>query len=163
MYSSGLLNNQKSNMLKPTIVTWIIIIFGVITFGSLLYAQLIMLLNPKGQKAKDIIIGKGEDWRDKTHFKSAYALALADWIFILPVFAAGIIGVLSGEIWGYLLFAVVGAISVYINIFLWFFEREYVYPAVGPLAYYTYIWGNFIYWGLVTLIYSLLRLNGITF
>ena len=43
-----------------------------------------MLLNPKGQKAKDILIGKGEDWRDKTHFKSAYALALADWIFFLP-------------------------------------------------------------------------------
>ena len=43
------------------------------------------------------------------------------------------------------------------------FEREYVYPAVGPLAYYTYIWGNFVYWGAATLIYALLRLNGISF
>ncbi|MHA1992725.1 MAG: hypothetical protein ACW98A_17350 [Candidatus Hodarchaeales archaeon] len=149
-------------MLEPTIVTWIIIIFGVITCGPLLYAQLIMLLNPGGQRAKDILIGKGEEWRDKTHFKSAYALALADWIFFLPAFLAGVIGVLLGEMWGFVLFAIVGAISVYINIFLWFFEREYVYPAVGPLAYYTYIWGNFIYWGLAALIYSLLRLNGIT-
>ena len=150
-------------MLEPTIVTWIIIIFGVITCGPLLYAQLVVLLHPGRQKAKDILIGKGEEWRDKTHFKSAYALAWADWIFLLPAFFAGIIGVLLGEIWGYVLFAVASSISLYINIFLWFFEREYVYPAVGPLAYYTYIWGNFIYWGAVALIYSLLRLNGITF
>jgi len=150
-------------MLEPTIVTWIIIIFGVITCGPLFYAQLVMLLQPEGQKAKDILIGKGEEWRDKTHFKSAYALAFADWIFFLPAFAAAIIGVLLAEIWGYVLYAIAGAISLYINIFLWFFEREYVYPAVGPLAYYTYIWGNFIYWGIAALIYSLLRLNGITF
>ncbi|NNG26119.1 MAG: hypothetical protein HKM87_01225 [Ignavibacteriaceae bacterium] len=150
-------------MLEPTIVTWTIIIFGVITCGPLFYAQLVILLQPKGQKAKDILIGKGEEWRDKTHFKSAYALAFADWIFFLPAFAAAIIGVLLAEIWGYVLFALAGAISLYINIFLWFFEREYVYPAVGPLAYYTYIWGNFIYWGVVSLLYSLLRLNGITF
>ena len=150
-------------MFEPTVVTWIIIVFGVITCGPLLYAQLIMLLHPRGQKAKDILIGKGEDWRDKTHFKSAYALALADWLFFMPVFVLGIIGVLLSESWGYVLFAVAGAISLYINIFLWFLEREYVYSAVGPLAYYTYIWGNFIYWGITILIYSILRLNGITF
>ena len=150
-------------MLGPTIVTWIIIIFGVITCGPLLYAQLVMLLQPDGQKAKDILIGKGEEWRDKTHFKSTYALASADWMFLLPAFVSGIIGVMLGEIWGYVVFAIAGAISLYINIFLWFFEREYVYPAVGPLAYYTYIWGNFIYWGSAALIYSLLRLNGIIF
>jgi len=150
-------------MLEPTIVTWIIIFFGVITCGPLFYAQLVMLLNPEGQRAKDILIGKGEEWRDKTHFKSAYALALADWILFLPVFIAAIIGVLYGEIWGYLFFAVAGSITLYINIFLWFFEREYVYNAVGPVAYYTYIWGNFICWGAAVLIYSLLRLNGIIF
>ena len=150
-------------MLEPTIITWIIIIFGVITCVPLLYAQLIILLQPEGQKAKDILIGKGKEWRDNTHFKSAYALALADWMFFLPAFFVSIIGVLLGEIWGYVLFAVAGSILLYINIFLWFFEREYAYPAVGPLAYYTYIWGNFIYWGTAVLIYSLLRLNGITF
>jgi len=150
-------------MFGSTIVTWIIIIFGVITCTPLLYAQLIMLLQPGGQKAKDILIGNGEEWRDQTHFKSAYALAFTDWICFLPAFAAAIIGVLLGEIWGYVLFAIAGSISLYINIFLWFFEREYVYPAVGPLAYVTYIWGNFICWGTATLIYSLLHLNGITF
>jgi hypothetical protein len=122
-----------------------------------------MLLQPHSQKAKNIMIGKGEDWRDRSHFKSACALAWADWIFFMPVFVAGIAGVLFGQVWGYALFAVAGAIALYINVFLWFFEREYVYPSVGPLAYYTYIWGDFVYWGAATLVYSLLRLNGISF
>ncbi len=150
-------------MLQPTLVTWILIIFGLITCGPLLYAQLVMLLQPHDQKARDLMIGKGEEWRDNTHFKSAYGLAWADLIFFMPLFVAGIIGVLFGQVWGYVLFAVAGAIQLYINIFLWFFEREYVYPAVGPWVYYTYIWGNFIYWGLVSLIYALLRLSGISF
>jgi hypothetical protein len=122
-----------------------------------------MLRQPHSQKAKDIMIGKGEDWRDRSHFKSAYALAWADWIFFTPVFVVGTVGVLFGQAWGYVLFAVAGAIALYINVFLWFFEREYVYPAVGPLAYYTYIWGNFVYWGAATLVYSLLRLVGFSF
>jgi hypothetical protein len=148
-------------MFQPTLVTWILIFFGLITCGPLLYAQLVVLLQPHSQKTRDLVIGKGEEWRDNTHFKSAVALAWADWIFFIPVWVAGIIGVLFGQVWGYALFGVAGAIQLYINIFLWFFEREYVYPAAGPLAYYTYLWGNFIYWGAATLIYSLLRLNGI--
>jgi len=44
---------------------------------------------------------------------------------------------------------------------LWFFEKEYVYQAQGPLVYYTYWWGNFVYWGTAALIYAVLRLNGV--
>jgi hypothetical protein len=149
-------------MLQPTLVTWILVIFGLITCGPLLVAQLVMLLQPEGQRAKDLMIGNGEEWRDDTHFKSALALAWADWIVFTPVFVAGIIGVLLGQKWGYALYAVAGAIQLYINVFLWFFEREYVYPAVGPVAYYTYIWGDFVYWGAATLVYTLVRLNGAT-
>jgi hypothetical protein len=150
-------------MHHPTIVTWILIIFGLITCGPLLIAQLVMLRQPHGQRAKDLMIGKGEEWRDNSHFRSAYALAWADWIFFFPVWVAGMAGVFLGEVWGYVLFAVAGAIQLYINVFLWFFEREYVRPAVGRLAYYTYIWGDFVYWGAATLVYVLLRLNGSSF
>lgn len=58
-------------MLQPTFITWVLIVFGVITLLPLLGAQLIILLQPHGQKAKDILIAKGEDWRDKTHFCSS--------------------------------------------------------------------------------------------
>ena len=150
-------------MFEPTIVTWIIIIFGVVTCLPLLYAQLVLLLQPKGGKAKDLLIGKDEEWRNKTHFKSAYGMAWADWLIFLPVFIMSIIGVVSAEPWGYMLLTAVGTIQIYINTILWFLEKEYVFPSCGPLAYYTYYWGNFIYWGTAAIIYSLLRLNGITF
>ena len=150
-------------MYQPTLITWILIGFGCITCLPLLFAQLVILIEPKGKKAKDILIGKGEEWRDNTHFKSAYSLAMTDWLVFVPFFISGIIGILLSKSWGYLLFAVSGAIQLYINVFLWFFEKEYVYPSNGPLKYYTYLWGNFMYWGATSLIYSVLRMCGTHF
>ncbi len=59
-------------MIQPTIITWVIAIFGAITFMPLLFAQFLMILKPHSQKTKDLIIDKGKDWRDKTHFRSAH-------------------------------------------------------------------------------------------
>ncbi len=147
-------------MFQPTITTWALIIFGLITCLPLLAAQLIILIEPEGKRAKDILIGKGEEWRDKTHHKSAYSLAVTDWLIFAPFLILGTTGMLLGKYWGYLLFAISGAIQLYINVFLWFFEKEYVYPPNGPLKYYTYLWGNFIYWGGASLLYVIIRLNG---
>lgn len=85
-------------MIKPTIFTWIIAIFAAITFLPLMFAQLFMLFKPNDQKTKDLIIGKGEDWRDKTHFKSALAFAWADWLIIFPLLVAGTTGSLLGQL-----------------------------------------------------------------
>lgn len=95
-------------------------------------------MQPHSQKAKDLLIGKGEDWRDKTHFRMSYGMAWADLTCWLPLLAVGSIGVMLGKKWGYGLWLASGAISVYINIIFWFSERAYVYPVQGPLAYYTY-------------------------
>jgi hypothetical protein len=98
-------------MLRPTFVTWIVLIFGWITCVPLIYAQLVVLLRPHGQKAGELMIGKNQDWRDRTHFKSALALAWADWLFFVPVFVFGTIGVLLGQVWGYALLGIAGAIG----------------------------------------------------
>ncbi|MFC2152246.1 hypothetical protein ACFLSE_06930, partial [Bacteroidota bacterium] len=45
------------------------------------------------QKTKDLIIGKGEDWRDNSHFKYSLAFAWADWLIIFPLFVIGYWGV----------------------------------------------------------------------
>ena len=148
-------------MLEPTIVTWILIVFGLITCGPLLYAQFVMIMNPVGERAKALMIGKGEQWRDKSHFRSALALARVDWMIFTPVLVAAIIGVARAQEWGYVLLAAAGAIQLYINVFLWFFEKEYVYRAQGPLVYYTYYWGNFVYWGVAAVVYAVLRLGGV--
>ena len=147
--------------MQPTIITWVLIIFGAITLAPLALAQLVMLVKPYSQQAKDILIAKGEDWRDKTHFRSALGLAWADWLLVVPLVISGSIGVILGHAWGYVLWSAVGSISLYINIVLWFMEKEYVYPSRGALAYYTYYWGFFVYWGALALAYSAVRLSGI--
>ena len=147
--------------MQPTIVTWVLIIFGAVTLAPLVLAQLIMLVKPHSQQAKDILVAKGEDWRDSTHFRSALGLAWADWVLVVPLVISGSIGVILGYEWGYVLWSAAGSISLYINIVLWFMEKEYVYPSRGALAYYTYYWGFFVYWGALTLAYSAMRLSGI--
>lgn len=147
--------------MEPTLVTWILVIFGILIDLPLGYGQLLLIKDPHGQKTKDLVIGKGEDWRDKTHLKFAYGAAWADWLLVFPILIAGSIGVLLGTYWGYMLWISAGSIGLYINIILWFLEREYVYPAWGPLVYYTFYWGFYVYWGLAVLIYGLLRITGI--
>jgi len=145
-------------MLEPTFVTWILVVFGALIYLLVLYAQVLLVTSPHSQKTKDLVIGKGEDWRDKSHFRSSYGIAWADLIFNLPLLAVGSVGVILGQAWGYVLWAAMAAITVWISIVLWFSEREYVYPAWGPLAYYTIVWGFFVYWGVAVIVYTVLRL-----
>ena len=147
--------------MQATLVTWILVILGVITLMPLFWAQVAMLLRPDSQETRNLIIAKGEQWRDKTHFKVALGGAWADWLFFVPLFVVGSIGMLLSQPWGYVLFGAAGACSLYVNIILWFTEKEYVYPTRGPLKYFTYYWGFFVYWGALALAYSVVRISGI--
>lgn len=159
----NILFQNTTQILEPTLVTWIIVIFGFLIYIPVIYGQILLLACPHSQAAKDIIIGKGEDWRDRTHFRSSYGFAWADLIFFLPILIAGSVGVILGQVWGYALWAAAAAIAVNVNIVLWFSEREYVYTTWGPLVYYTFFWGFFVYWGIITIVYIVLRLNGVMF
>lgn len=140
--------------MKPTIYTWILAIFGVITFLPLITAQFIMLLKPNSRQAKDLIIAKGKEWRDQTHYRSALAFAWADILVILPLLILSLIGVFSGQLWGYTIWLALGILSIYFSILFWVLEKSYTYSAVGWLAYYTYFWGFFLYWGVGAVLYS---------
>ena len=146
-------------MIKTSIFTWILAIFGSVTFLPLLVAQLMMILKPDSQKTKDLIIGKGENWRDKTHFKSALAFAWADLLVVFPLFVVGTVAVLFGEVWGFVIWIVLGVLSIYFSILFWIMEKEYTFPSCGWLAYYTYFWGFFLYWGVATIIFSIIQIN----
>ena len=147
--------------MQPTIITWALVIFGVITLLPLFWAQFAILVRPDSQQTRNLLIGEGEDWRDKTHFRMSLGAAWADWLFFAPVFVIGSISVLLGQPWGYIFFGAAGACSLYINIILWFTEKEYVYPTRGPLKYFSYYWGFFVYWGALALAYSAVRISGI--
>ena len=72
-------------MYAPTLLTWLLIGFGIITCLPLFLAQLVILFDPKGKKARDILIGKDDEWRDQSHFKMAYGMAVADWLLFFPL------------------------------------------------------------------------------
>jgi len=110
-----------------------------------------------------MLVAKGEDWRDETHFGFAKGCAWADWVLMVPLVVSGSIGVLLGHAWGYVLWGAAGSMALYINIILWFMEKQYVYPSRGAIRYFTYYWGFFVYWGALALAYSVLRLTGIDF
>jgi hypothetical protein len=142
--------------MKPTLFTWIIAIFGAITFLPLMLAQLVMLISPNSRQAKELIIGKGEEWRDHTHFRSAYAFAWADLVIILPLLVISTIGVFACQLWGYALWLALGLLSIYFSILFGITEKAYTYPSYGWMAYYTYFWGFFLYWGIGATVYSLI-------
>jgi hypothetical protein len=149
-------------MIELSIITWALLIFGWIFILLLaLIAQILVASRPDNQKTKNLVIGKGEDYRDKTHRRMTFGIAWADLIIWFPLLVIGSIGVILGQVWGYALWLASGAISVYINIILLFSEKQYVYESAGPLAYYTIYWGFFVYWGSAVIIYSILRLAGI--
>jgi len=148
-------------MLEPTRLTWILVVIGIIIYAPVLYMQLLAIRNPHSQKLKDMLIGKGEDYHDKTHFLFCHGTGWADLIMQFPPLIAGSIGVILGRPWGYLLWMAVAAIAAYISIVLWFIDGEYVYPKCGPLAFFTYYWGIWLYWAVAVMAYSLLRFNGV--
>ena len=144
--------------MEPTAYTWIIAAFGMLTFLPLMYAQIIMLMAPQGKQARDLIIGKDRQWRDKTHFRSALAFAWADILLLFPLLILSYIGVFSAQLWGYILWFALGIVSIYFSILFWVLEKAYTFPSCGWLAYYTYFWGFFLYWGIAASIYSLVIL-----
>lgn len=158
-----ILFQNTTQTLQPTIITWILISFGFLIYLPVFYGQIMLLARPHSQATKDVVIGKGEEWRDKTHFRSSYGFAWADLIFFLPLLVIGSAGVIMSQVWGYALWMAAAAIAVDVNIVLWFSEKEYVYPVWGPLAYYTFFWGFFVYWGLISVVYAVLRLSGMNF
>ncbi len=148
--------------MEPTLVTWALIGFGVLTHGILTDIYSVFARDPHSKASKDLMVGPDKDWRDETHFDLNLGFAWTDFLFFVPLFALGSIGMGLAQPWGYLLFGAAGAISLYVNIVLLWVEKKHVYAALGPLSYYTYYWGFFVYWGAAALTYSVLRVSGVS-
>jgi hypothetical protein len=149
-------------MFEPTKITWVLVIFGLIIYVFPLYLQIFAVRNHHSQRVKDLLIGNGEDYFDKTHFLFYSGTGWADLIMQFPLLIIGSIGVVLGQAWGYLLWMAVASIAMYIIIVLWFVDREYQYPKCGPLAFYPYFWGILVYWSIEVIAYCLLRFNGVS-
>lgn len=59
-------------MLEPTLLTWVLVIFGIaLLFPLLVYVQLLVVMAPNRRKTQDFWLGKGSKWRDKTQLEYA--------------------------------------------------------------------------------------------
>lgn len=148
-------------MIEPTRITWALVMIGLVIYAPPLYMQVLAVRDPHSRKVKDLLMGPGADYADRTHFLFCRGTGWADLILQFPPLIAGSAGVLLGRPWGYVLWAAVAAISLYISIVLWFVDGEHVYPRCGRLAFYTYCWGIWVYWSILALAYSLLRMSEI--
>lgn len=100
-------------MWDPTIVTWVLLVLGwIFILGPVTYAQTLVAIDADGRRAKDLVIGAGEEWRDATHRRGALGFAVADLTLWLPLLVAGSVGVVLGEAWGWTLWAAAGATGV---------------------------------------------------
>ena len=79
--------------MDPTGITWVLVIWGFITLMPLAAAQLAFLLSPQSELTKEWLIGKDEDWRDRTHLRFSLGAAWADWLVTVPLFVAGVVGI----------------------------------------------------------------------
>ncbi len=148
-------------MIKPTIVTWVLSIIGVIIYLPALYIQTLAICKPYSQKVKDMLVGKGGDYHDKTYFNFCQGTGWADLTISIPLAIIGSIAVLSGQSWGYMIWFAGAFITIYIHFVLIFIEGKHIYTKWCPLAFFTYAWGIWVYWAIVVIIYSLIRINEI--
>lgn len=148
-------------MFELSTITWIIIVFGTLIHLPLFYAQILMAKDPNSQKTKDILIGPGEDWRDSSNMEFSLGFAWADLVLYGPVLLFGTIGVFMETTWGYMLYSAAGLMAVYFSIVFWFAERKYALSKNGPIMYFTFYWGFFLYWGITAFIFSLLKIENL--
>lgn len=148
-------------MIEPTRATWILSITGVVLYLPAVYIQARAICKPHARKTKDMLVGKGYDYHDKTYFRFCQGTGWGDLCIQIPLVIGGCITVLFGVPWGYLLWFAGAAITLYIHLALAFIEGAHIYATWGPMAFFTYGWGIWVYWAIIVIPYSLARVSGL--
>ena len=146
-------------MLEPTELTWVLSIVGLVIYIPPVYLEVLAVWKPDSQRTKDLLVGKGDDYKDETHAAFCYGHGWADMAIPIPAVIAGCIGVLLGQPWGYMLWFAGAAITIYIHFILLFLEGKHIYRTWGRLAFFTYAWGLWVYWAVAVAVYSLVRIQ----
>ena len=148
-------------MLKPTLLTWILSIAGIILYLPAVYIQVLALVRPHDQKTKNLLVGKNEDYHDKTYFLFCQGTAWADLGIQISFVLIGCVTVLFGYLWAYMIWFAGAFITIYIHLVLIFVEGKHITKKMGFLAFFTYAWGLWFYWSIIVVIYSFVRMASI--
>ena len=147
-------------MFEPTPVTWVLSIIGVVIYLPVVFIQVLAIRRPHDQKTKDLLVGKGGDYHDRTYFTFCQGTAWADLFVQIPLVVIGGVTVLFARPWAYLLWFAGASITIYIHLVLAFVEGKHMLSKWGTLAFLTYGWGLWVYWAVIVVVYCLVRITG---
>ncbi len=141
-----------------TLGTRLVAVAGLLISAILLVAQVIAVLRPRAEWTIKNVYGGSPGATDPVaYFAFNQGYAWADTLFWLPLQIVGSVGMLLGARWGFLL-ALVGSVPfVYtaIPIFVW--DRDLGFRG-NTLTYWVIVWGMFPAFGLIEMVYCLVRL-----
>jgi hypothetical protein len=144
--------------MEVTLLTWIVGVGGLLLMGLLAAAQLVAVINPRGEWTIENIYGGDPSNTDpKAYFAFNQGYAWADTVFWAPIQIAGSVGMLFGLRWGFLL-ALIGSVPFWysaIPIFVW--DRDMGFRK-NTFTYWVFVWGVFPAFGVLETVYCVVRL-----
>jgi hypothetical protein len=144
--------------MEVTLLTWIVGVGGLLLMGLLTAAQLVAVINPRGEWTIENIYGGDPSNTDpKAYFAFNQGYAWADTVFWAPIQIAGSVGMLFGLRWGFLL-ALIGSVPFWysaIPIFIW--DRDMGFRK-NTVTYWVFVWGMFPAFGVLEMVYCVVRL-----
>lgn len=144
--------------MEVTIMTWVVAVGGLLIMGLLMAVQLVAVLEPRAEWTIENVYGGDPGSTDpRAYFAFNQGMAWADVFFWGPIQIAGSVGMLLGQRWGFLL-ALMGSIPfLYTAITIFFWDRDLGFRK-NTLFYWVVVWGMFPAFGVVELLYCLVRL-----
>lgn len=144
--------------MEVTLLTWIVGVGGLLLMGLLAAAQLVAVINPRGEWTIENVYGGDPSKTDpKAYFAFNQGYAWADTVFWAPIQIAGSVGMLLGLRWGFLL-ALIGSVPFWysaIPIFIW--DRDMGFRK-NTVTYWVFVWGMFPAFGVLEMVYCVVRL-----
>ena len=144
--------------MEVTLLTWIVGVGGLLLMGLLAAAQLVAVINPRGEWTIENVYGGDPSNSDpKAYFAFNQGYAWADTVFWAPIQIAGSVGMLLGLRWGFLL-ALIGSVPFWysaIPIFIW--DRDMGFRK-NTVTYWVFVWGMFPAFGVLEMVYCVVRL-----
>jgi hypothetical protein len=144
--------------MEVTTTTWIIAILGLALMGLLGSLQLVAVIKPRGDWTIQNVYGGDPGATNATaYFAFNQGFAWADVFFWVPLQAAGSVGMLLGERWGFLLALAASVPFVYTAITIYVWDRDLGFRQ-NTFTYWVIIWGIWPAFGLLEGVYCFLRL-----
>lgn len=141
-----------------TTSTWIVAIAGLVLIGLLGGLQLVAVVRPRSTWTVQNVYGGEPSATDPTaYFAYNQGYAWADVFFWAPLQVAGIIGMLLGYRWGFVLALAASVPFVYTAVTNFIWDRDLGFRE-NTFAYWVIVWAIWPLFGVIEGVYCFVRL-----